>query len=257
MNEQLAVHGARGAEVGTGIGAAGMLAALLRPGIAVVEQLGEPTDAPLMAGEEQAVARAVPTRRLEFASTRHCARQALAALGLPPVAIPVGAGREPCWPPGVVGSLTHCAGYRAAAVAPETSAGSIGIDGEPHEPLPVGVLRYVTTADDRVELARLAEQHPDVHWDKLLFSAKESVYKAWFPLTGRWLGFGDATLTFDVPSGTFAARLLVPGTRLDGHPPLTGLTGRWLVDCGLVVTAVVVGPATQPQDVPDHGPERG
>lgn len=220
----------------------GMLVALALPGVAVVEQFGEPVYAPVLPGEEEAVARALPARRLEFASTRQCARQALAALGLPSTAIPRGQHREPTWPSGVVGSITHCAGYRAAAVATGATAASIGIDAEPDEPLPAGVLRYVTVPDDRVELARLAEQHPGVHWDKLLFSAKESVYKAWFPLAGRWLGFRGATLRFDVPSRTFKALLLVPGPRIGEQPPLTSFTGRWLVDRGLIVTAIVVAP---------------
>ena len=48
-----------------------------------------------------------------------------------------------------------------------------------------------------------------VHWDRVLFSAKESIYKAWFPLTGRWLGFEEASLSIDPAAGTFAARLHV------------------------------------------------
>ena len=54
-------------------------------------------------------------------------------------------------------------------------------------------------------------------WDRLLFSTKESVYKAWFPLAERWLGFEDARVTIDRDRGSFAARLLVPGPRLDGR----------------------------------------
>ena len=52
---------------------------------------------------------------------------------------------------------------------------------------------------------------PHVHWDRLLFSAKESVYKAWFPLARRWLGFEDAVVMIDPSAGTFQARLLVVG----------------------------------------------
>jgi len=80
-----------------------------------------------------------------------------------------------------------------------------------------------------------------VHWDRLLFSAKESVYKAWYPLTRRWLGFEDARLTVD-PAGTFQAELLVDGARADGRPALRLLDGRFLVARGLVLTAVCVAP---------------
>lgn len=74
----------------------------------------------------------------------------------------------------------------------------------------------------------------------MLFSAKESVYKAWYPLTGRWLDFTDAALAFDPVSGTFTARLLVPPPVLEGHGPLTEFHGRWAARDGLVVTAIAV-----------------
>jgi 4'-phosphopantetheinyl transferase EntD len=77
-----------------------------------------------------------------------------------------------------------------------------------------------------------------VHWDRLLFSAKESVYKAWFPLTRRWLNFTEAAVT-PHPDGTFTARLLVPGPVVDGHP-VDGFDGRWLTRDGLVLTAIVL-----------------
>ena len=88
-------------------------------------------------------------------------------------------------------------------------------------------------------LAALARAFPVTHWDRLLFSAKESIYKAWYPLTGRWLGFEEARLMVD-PAGTFAAKLLINGARKDGGPPLTELRGRFLVAHGLIATAVAV-----------------
>lgn len=82
-----------------------------------------------------------------------------------------------------------------------------------------------------------------LYWDRILFCAKEATYKAWFPLTKRWLGFEDAHITFDVDnlgsSGGFVSRILVDGSALSG-PPLTVLTGRWSVDRGLVLTAIVL-----------------
>ena len=75
--------------------------------------------------------------------------------------------------------------------------------------------------------ARPRGASPGTCWDRLLFSAKESVYKAWFPLTRRWLGFEEADITIDPADGTFTARLLVPAP-VAGGSPLTGFTGRWL-----------------------------
>jgi 4'-phosphopantetheinyl transferase EntD len=42
----------------------------------------------------------------------------------------------------------------------------------------------------------------------MVFSAKEAVFKATFPIEGVWLGFGDAELTFDGEGCAFWARLL-------------------------------------------------
>ncbi|QLQ34992.1 4'-phosphopantetheinyl transferase family protein [Micromonospora robiginosa] len=216
-----------------------MIEALLPAAAVVVEAFADrPGESPYP-GEEDLVARAAPGRRREFVTARRCAREALARLGYAPAPIRPGPRREPLWPAGVVGSITHCDGYRAAAVAPATALASLGVDAEPHEPLPEEVLGVVTTAGEPRRLAALRGDHAGVHWDRLLFSAKESVYKAWYPLTGRWLGFEEAEVTLD-PAGRFTARLLVDGARIDGRPPLRAFHGRWLVADGLVATAVAV-----------------
>jgi 4'-phosphopantetheinyl transferase EntD len=213
---------------------------LLPPTVVAVHAFSDiPGEAP-HPGEQDLVAKAVETRRGEFVTARRCAREALGRLGHPPGPIRSGARREPVWPVGVVGSITHCAGYRAAAVARRTDLASLGIDAEPHEVLPDGVGERVTVAGEPELLRRLERGHPAIHWGRVLFSAKESVYKAWYPLTGRWLGFEDAELAIDPAAGSFTARLRVDGTRTDGGPPLTELHGRWLVDRGLIVTAVTV-----------------
>jgi len=80
---------------------------------------------------------------------------------------------------------------------------------------------------------------PGVSWDRLLFCAKESVYKAWFPLTRRWLGFEQAAITVDPRAGAFTAELLEPAVALDGRR-LAGFAGRWLARDGLVLTAITV-----------------
>jgi 4'-phosphopantetheinyl transferase EntD len=193
----------------------------------------DPADAVLLPEEEPAVARAVDKRRREFTTVRWCARRALAGLGLPPAPITPGDKGAPSWPDGVVGSLTHCDGYRAAAVARAGDITTIGIDAEPHGPVPEGVLEIVARAEELIMLDDLRRASPGVHWDRVLFSAKETVYKAWFPVTGRWLGFEDASLALD-PGGTFAARILLPDA------PYQEFSGRWAVSEGLAVTAIAV-----------------
>jgi 4'-phosphopantetheinyl transferase EntD len=204
-----------------------------------VDVRGERPEAELFPEEEAIVGRAVEKRRREFTTGRACAREALAGLGIPPGPIATGGRGEPVWPADVVGSITHCDGYRACAVARTTDLLTLGIDAEPNEPLPEGLLGDVARPEERPNLAELARAEPGIHWDRLLFSAKESVYKAWFPLTGAWLGFEDARLEIDPRTGSFAARLLVRGPSVRGVV-LEGFRGRWLVQDGLVATAIAL-----------------
>jgi 4'-phosphopantetheinyl transferase EntD len=215
------------------------MARLLPPEAAVAETFEDVVGARPLGDEEAAVNCAVEQRRREFATGRDCARRALRSLGRPPAAIGSGRHGEPLWPPGVVGSITHCAGYRGCALATASNLTSIGIDAEPHEALPEGVLASVATPTERRQLGDLGRQAPEIHWDRLLFSAKECVYKAWFPLTHRWLDFADAEVRVDCDDGGFSARLLAPGPMLAGRE-VTTLSGRWLVCNGLVATAIAV-----------------
>ncbi len=199
----------------------------------------DPPDLAPLPEEEPLVARSVAKRRNEFVTARHCARLAMGQLGVPQSPILKGEKGEPQWPAGLVGSLTHCEGYRGAVVGRRSAVRSVGIDAEPHGVLPGGVLDAISLPVERREIAALPA---GVHWDRILFCAKEATYKAWFPLTRRWLGFEDAHITFDVDadgSGTFVSRILIDPEALSG-PPLTELTGRWSVGEGLALTAIVL-----------------
>jgi 4'-phosphopantetheinyl transferase EntD len=101
------------------------------------------------------------------------------------------------------------------------------------------MLQTIASYEERARLRELAAGTPGVSWDRLLFSAKESVYKTWFPLAGRWLDFESADIVIDGPGATFTARLLVPGPLANGSP-LTMLRGHWLSSQGLLVTAITV-----------------
>lgn len=216
-----------------------MIGDILPPQVAVREAFGDLPPIELFPAEEAVIANAVDKRRREFTTARACARAALAALGLPPVPILPGLRGAPQWPAGVVGSITHCAGYRASAVAHDRDIVTIGLDAEPHERLPDGVLGAVASPAEQARVAGLAAARPDVCWDRMLFCAKETVYKAWFPLTQRWLGFEEAEVDFDPDGGTFAARLLVGGPVVNGAE-LSGFTGRWLVRDGFIATTIVI-----------------
>ncbi|MGI5379542.1 4'-phosphopantetheinyl transferase family protein [Streptomyces sp. CA-251387] len=223
-----------------------MIEELLPDTVVTVEAYGdeEPPNTVLYPEEEAIVLQAVAKRRREFAVVRACARRAMEKLGVPPQPILPGERGAPAWPAGLAGSMTHCDGYGAAALVRATDLASLGIDAEPHQTLPEGVLPAVALPAEAERLRRLAGDHPGIHWDRLLFSAKESVYKAWFPLTGQWLDFTEADIdVFADPgeqySGGLRARLLVPGPRV-GDRRVDLFEGRWTVRRGLVATAVSV-----------------
>jgi 4'-phosphopantetheinyl transferase EntD len=211
------------------------------PPSATVVATREDLEGALYPEEETVVGRAVEKRRREFTTARACAREALAQLGQPHQAIPTGSRGEPLWPAGIVGSITHCDGYRACAVARAGDLVTVGVDAEPNQPLPDGLLGDIALPEEREMLRALAGEEPEVSWDRLLFSAKESVYKAWYPLAERWLGFEDAIVALDRASKTYSARLLVPGPVVDGRE-LTGFVGRWATHAGLVLTAITLAP---------------
>lgn len=213
-----------------------MIDAILPPAAVAVEVRDDPVDRPPFPAEEALLAQASAKRRREFTTGRHCAHRALEQLGAPPGAILPGPRGEPCWPDGVVGSITHCHGYRAAAVAWEVDVETIGIDAEPNEPLPDGILDAISLPGERAAIDEHTRAAHEVCWDRLLFSAKEAVYKAWYPTAARMLGFDEAELTIDT-SGRLQARLLVPGPRF-GNGDLVGFFGRWLATHDLVVTAI-------------------
>ncbi|MGK5630396.1 4'-phosphopantetheinyl transferase family protein [Streptomyces sp. URMC 123] len=262
-----------------------MLSELLPAGVVCAEAFEDTGEEELFPEERALVAAAVERRRREFATVRACARRALAGLGLPPVPVLPGVRNVPRWPAGVVGSMTHCDGYRAAALARADEVTAVGIDAEPDLPLPDGVLETIGLPRERAGL-RAAPLPGGVHGDRLLFSAKECVYKTWFPLMRSELDFTDAEITFaafptgweggavvgeGVParqrtardaapeaaggrSGTFRARLLRPGRDPHGRV-LDGFTGRWLARGGLLVTAIALPApaATAAGDAPPGG----
>lgn len=172
----------------------------------------------------------------EFATGRWCARLALADLGGPadrPL-LPDGRG-APRWPAGVTGSITHTTGWTGALLA-RTGRGSavaaVGIDAEPARPLAPGVLDVVASDAERAHLARLGAAAPAVPWDVVLFCAKETAYKAWYPLAGTVLAHDAVTVDIGA-DGRFRA------TARDGRRSVH-VRGRWHAGPDVVVTLGLV-----------------
>jgi len=216
-----------------------VLERVLPAGVAVATRRDDLLEASPFEREAEIVAGAVAKRRREFTTARACAREALGQLGVPAQEILSGPRGEPLWPQGVVGSITHCDGYRGSAVGRRSDFAAIGVDAEVDAALPSGLLGDIALPEERRALAALTREDPAPSWDRLLFSIKESVYKAWFPLAGRWLGFEDALVEIDRENGSFTARLLVQGPALNGRE-VSGFSGTWLVAGGVVLSAIAV-----------------
>ncbi len=158
---------------------------------------------PLWSPELRAAAGMSEKRRREFTAGRHCARQALAHLGHEAVALPIGPGRAPVWPPGVIGSISHTGDFAIAAVARKSDLRSLGIDLESADPLEPDLLTLVCRDEEQ---AALTSYDVDPRLGaKLIFRAKESVYKCLWPVTGTFLEFHAIGIRIDPIASRFTA----------------------------------------------------
>lgn len=177
--------------------------------------------------EAAAVASAGAKRRNEFATGRRLAREGLSRLGVTNVEVPRGGDRAPVWPDGVAGSISHCNARAFAAVGERRKVGTLGIDAEDGPGLQPDLWSAILTGP---ELETLARMDPRVRERAALviFSAKESVYKAQYAVTRIVMDFHDlradlAPLAPEAPVdarfacaflrdvGTFAAGTVVHG----------------------------------------------
>lgn len=237
-----------------------LVRAVVPDGVYAAEVRGEGDESGLLPTERAAIGHAVVKRRREYAGARRAARAAWSRLDVPARPLLNAPTREPIWPDGIVGALTHCEGYGAAAVARAGVYDGIGLDAEPNEPLPVGVWSVVGLEEERRALDELElGLGPDrlgVALDRLVFCVKEATFKVWFPLTRRWLDFDEASVRIDL-RGEFEVRLLLD--RLPHEDPrLWSLSGRWRHDGDVVLAAIALpslsggqlAPPTSPADDP-------
>ena len=208
-------------------------------------QPGDPKD--LFPSEADHIARAVPKRIQEFAAGRACARQALAELGADRVELRVGADLRPLWPPEYVGTITHTAGYCAAAVAARGSILAIGLDTETVGAASIDVW---PTICDGAELNWIRALEPKYRACAftLFFSAKEAFYKCQYPLTGEWLDFHDVHVRVDCWSQA-RGRFEVSGKRriLFADQVRLPIIGSYLMHEVFVSAAISVVHPRQPQ----------
>lgn len=192
----------------------------------------------LFADEYDAIARAVLGRRQEFTAGRSYARAALRRIGCADQAIRSAADRRPLWPLGFVGSISHTRDVCGAIVAKSSRYLGLGLDIESNEPLEPDLYNLIGSRGDIRPLSPPIETELGlVDQAKLIFSAKESVFKACNPVNGRWLDFHEVYVELNCQRQTFVATLA------SGYPLLSGiesLTGHWAVLEKHVVTAICV-----------------
>ncbi len=205
------------------------------------EAFGDRAVTKLWPQEAELVAGATPARRREFVTARDCARRALTGLGIAPAPIVADTDRVPVWPAGVVGSIAHCPGYRVAAVASSCAVAGLGIDAEPNRNVSREILTRIASQEEKAMVWELFSSDPGIAWDRLLFSAKEAIYKAWYPMARRFLACEQVVVTFDPFARSFGAGLHVPGMATVDHCRAE-LGGRWAFDDDLLITAVAIEP---------------
>ncbi|MDM5091688.1 4'-phosphopantetheinyl transferase family protein [Aeromonas rivipollensis] len=155
---------------------------------------------------------AAPKRLGEFLAGRLAAREALGSFGLAGSTVAIGRAREPLWPAGMEGSISHSqlAGQGVALCGVRPAQGGMGLDLEAWLEADQAAQLWPGIVDED-EWGRLEAGVGAVGLDRaqgltLVFSAKESLFKALYPRVGRyfdfldarWLGMTDQSLTLEL-----------------------------------------------------------
>lgn len=186
--------------------------------------------------ERVVVAGAVWKRQAEFGTARVCAREALARLGVAAGPLVPWPDRSPRWPNGVVGSISHTEDLCAVVVSRSSEARGLGLDVEEDMPLSAELGSMICTDG---ELGWISSWDVDAgRLSKLVFSAKEAVYKCQYPITKTMLDFLDVELGISVDTGTFRVRAVHrSGPQLQS---LRHIQGRFCCGHGLIATAATL-----------------
>ncbi len=204
------------------------------PSVIVQVALPLGDDREVLPAERDVVRSAVEKRRREFYAGRVAARRALAELDIHDFPLLPDSDRAPIWPERVVGSISHTTEYCVVVVDRAERTRSIGVDVEPNEEIEEKLWASICT---EVELERIREapEEDRGRLARLIFSAKESVYKCQYPLTRMFLSFEEVETEIDRSRHTFRATL--PASAGDAIGQRT-VEGHWCVDGGFLVTGV-------------------
>lgn len=161
---------------------------------------------------------AVFKRKLHYFLGRACIAQALEKLGHPRVQVETNPDRSPKWPSGILGALTHTDRWVMTAVAASGHFLGIGIDSEEiSRATPIEKIAQSFADEQEKQLMHYANL-PLRTWLFLIFSAKESLFKALYPIKREYFGFEHARVVSISPdqrvelpfSGSFFIQLTHP-----------------------------------------------
>ena len=185
----------------------------------------------LSKSEAQVVQNAVDKRRDEFSTGRYLAKAALKELGENAFEILRGERRQPIWPKQICGSISHSSGFCAVAVGKTDDISFLGIDFEAVQDVPANILQRTARAE---EVRALRGQFTPKELAAVLFSIREAVFKAYFPLTGHYLDYEDVRVTLD--GDGFSAEVISG----PNHPLMQGakIEGKMYLTSGTAIAAV-------------------
>ena len=185
--------------------------------------------------EQLHIKTAVGKRCHEFSTGRYCAHNAMQTLVTNKQALVAGEKREPLWPDGIIGSISHSGDCCIAIVSADPSLIALGCDVEKNEPSGLNIRDMICTEQD---LHYLGERGDDPYAWKLIFSAKESIYKCLYPLLKHWIGFADATVICDFDAGSY--RVLMSEKLNIPENIVSKMQGRFIVGEDYIFTSMIV-----------------
>ena len=201
--------------------AGGILEPLFPDEVRSVFSEAVPANVDLYPEEVRITAQMVERRLQEFQHGRSCARLALSMLGQPPGPVGRGKHREPLWPAGFIGSISHAGDHAAAAVAATDLFLGIGLDMEFADPIEDGLIASICRPE---EIGRVDDGENIGYRAKLLFSIKESIYKCVWPLIGEFVDFTEIEVRLVDDSDRYEA---IAHTAKCDAVPVDRLSGRY------------------------------
>ena len=139
------------------------------------------------------LAKAAKKRRAGFLAGRFCAKNALFLLGTSNTSILIGEQRNPIWPDGIIGSISHSADTAVSVVAEQKNLLGIGIDVEAVVGSNIESIKHMFATKTELELIHSTCCNAEESLTAL-FSSKESFFKAAFPSMNRYIDFDSIVL---------------------------------------------------------------